>query len=373
MDDPSSPAYSTNWDKLLYLNDVIFDPVDAANLLFSTNLDEETQKSKYKAACATDFINPFRFYDTFATRDAEGHSTGIPFFPWFSKVGDAISRKDVLDQRDAVRVKSCWGGMVAFDGKWFQPDGMDKNMAVADLLVDHNATGVSTETMTTTTFVSSKSIEISTTAPSEVVDFHPEVDKNLNWHLDTGILPREIHRHIPSLPSNQVSPNPIRFRASMDTFWDASECCLLHADLTAQALEMGGISGENYDTGIYMNPYIRVAYTKRTLRTLAFTRRIERLYTPFHKMLDWIAGLPTHNPRRTQVPGEEVVDRVWAYDDPDWMHSGNFSGRFRNKNRTALPGGFCGGRWLLALQEGDEKSGQGRWWYEDVPADDGRP
>lgn len=60
----SSPAHAIKFDKLLYLNDIIFDPVDAANLLFSTNLDQNTGKTKYLAACAVDFINPFKFYDT---------------------------------------------------------------------------------------------------------------------------------------------------------------------------------------------------------------------------------------------------------------------------------------------------------------------
>ncbi|KAH0559356.1 hypothetical protein GP486_004132, partial [Trichoglossum hirsutum] len=62
------------FDKLLFINDVIFDPSDAVQLLFSTNLDPSTGLTSYRAACAVDFVLPFKFYDTFATRDLEGYS-----------------------------------------------------------------------------------------------------------------------------------------------------------------------------------------------------------------------------------------------------------------------------------------------------------
>ena len=68
------------YDKLLFLNDVVFNPVDVLHLLFSTRAAENGQ-TDYRAACAVDFINPFKFYDNFATRDSEGYSMGIPFFP----------------------------------------------------------------------------------------------------------------------------------------------------------------------------------------------------------------------------------------------------------------------------------------------------
>ena len=110
------------YDKLLFLNDVVFDPIDAAQLLFSTNATEKGV-TQYRAACSVDFVNPFKFYDTFATRDLQGYSMGVPFFPWFSTAGKAESRNDVLSGKDAVRVRSCWGGMVAFDAKYFQQNG----------------------------------------------------------------------------------------------------------------------------------------------------------------------------------------------------------------------------------------------------------
>ena len=122
LEDRSSSASQIAFDKLLYLNDVIFNPIEAVQLLFSTNA-EATGKADYRAACAVDFINPFKFYDTYATRDLEGYPIGLPFFPWFNGFGEAGSRRDVLAQKDAVQVRSCWGGMVAFDAKWFQQPG----------------------------------------------------------------------------------------------------------------------------------------------------------------------------------------------------------------------------------------------------------
>ena len=70
-----------HFDKVLFLNDVVFTPSDAADLLFSTNMGTDGA-TRYHAACAMDFINPFKYYDTFATRDSEGHMMGVPFFPF---------------------------------------------------------------------------------------------------------------------------------------------------------------------------------------------------------------------------------------------------------------------------------------------------
>ncbi|KAL8802052.1 MAG: hypothetical protein Q9182_004065 [Xanthomendoza sp. 2 TL-2023] len=66
---PLDESGSVKYDRLLFLNDVVFDPIEAVQLLFSTN-SKKSGQSTYLAACAVDFINPFKFYDTFATRDA---------------------------------------------------------------------------------------------------------------------------------------------------------------------------------------------------------------------------------------------------------------------------------------------------------------
>ena len=261
------------YDKILYLNDVIFDPVEAAQLLFSTNLDKNGRTS-YRAACAIDFINPFKFYDTFAARDSEGYSMGVPFFPWFAGSGSGSSRKDVLDGKDAVRVKSCWGGMVAFDAKPFQ------------------------------------------------------------------------------------ATTPLRFRATEDLYWDASECCLIHADLMSQDISL---DQDGFEVGIYMNPFIRVAYSQRTLSWLHFTRRFERLYTIPQTIINRIVGLPWFNPRRTEEAGQKVEQSVWVFDKT--LEEG---GSFQMQEREATGAGFCGRRGLQLIRE-TPRDGEKNWESVAVP------
>lgn len=272
-DDPE-----TRYDKLLYLNDVIFDPVDALQLLFSTNADQNGV-AQYRAACAVDFINPFKFYDTYATRDLQGYGMGLPFFPWFSTAGHGESRKDVLAGKDAVRVRSCWGGMVAFDAKFFQSGTAGKG---------------------------------STLAPS-------------------------------------------RFRASHDLFWEASECCLIHADIQQPQPQPDEIT----DTGIYLNPFVRVAYDLRSWSWLGITRRFEKLYSFIHNIGNHLVGLPWYNPRRAEVPGQTVQEIVWVADANEAS-----GGSFKKFDRIAGNDGYCGRRGLQVIVE-DRKPGQEG--YESIP------
>ncbi|RAL00320.1 glycosyltransferase family 69 protein [Aspergillus ibericus CBS 121593] len=285
------------FDRLLFLNDVYFNALDALQLLFSTNTQNGVPE--YRAACAVDFINPFKFYDTFASRDLEGYSMGLPFYPWFTTAGSAQSRQDVLHGKDAVRVRSCWGGMVAFDAGFFQ---------------------------------------------------HP----------------------LPPLPST-ISPSnteyknrssPVRFRAESDLFWESSECCLIHADIQIPPPPASPSSPQdpqdtNTDTGIYMNPFIRVAYHPRSFSWLHLTRRVEKLYSIVHGIASRIAGLPVYNPRRAQVAGEAVQDRVWVVDE-------HHDGKFEMAERIANGDGFCG-RWDLQVLKKREENGEGGWGAVPVP------
>jgi hypothetical protein len=273
---------SPRFDKLLFLNDVIFNPIDALQLLFSTNADS-SGRAQYGAACAVDFINPFKFYDRFATRDLEGYSMGLPFFPWFTNAGEGASRQDVLDQKDAVRVRACWGGMVAFEAKWFQ----DKKSARLPIKSSRNG--------------------------------------NLS----------------------DLAISPLRFHYEPDLFWDASECCLIHADLTY--LRHG--CDITSDSGIYTNPYVRVAYDSKTLGWLPYTRRIERLYSFIHNILNHLAGQPVYNSRRLTQPGDEVIESVWEYDQPLETPKGSY----HKVKRIAEPGRFCGSRTLQVINEHPRK------------------
>lgn len=260
------------YDKLLYLNDAVFDPVEAAQLLLSTNLDEHGHTA-YRAACAVDFINPFKFYDTYATRDLEGFSMGLPFFPWFSNSGRGSSRADVLAGKDAVRVKSCWGGMVAFDARPFQ-----------------------------------------------------------------------------------ATP-PLRFRATEDTYWDASECCLIHADI----LKEGTFEEDGDYVGVYMNPFVRVAYDNSTLAWLPLIQRFERFSSVPHNLVNHLVGLPWFNPRRTEEAGAKVDGDVWIPDAT--LKKG---GSFHKQTREAQGDGFCGIRMLQVIKE-TPRNGEKNWETLPVP------
>lgn len=245
------------YDKILYLNDVIFDPVEALQLLFCTNADADGV-AQYRAACAVDFSNAFKFYDTYATRDLEGYGIGLPFYPWFTTAGKAQSRHDVLAGRDAVRVRSCWGGMVAFDARFFH------------------------------------------------------------------------------------GPDPVRFRADPEIFWDASECCIIHADLRDALPSLG----QSHNSGSYMNPFVRVAYDARSHSWLWTTRRFEKLYPFIHNILSHLVGFPRYNPRRTELSGQKIMDTLWVPGDAKGEE-----GKVWTTEREAGNDGFCGRRGLEVLVE----------------------
>lgn len=287
--------HGVRFDKVLYLNDVNFDPVEAAQLLFATNIDA-TGRADYAAACAVDHIMPFKFYDRFATRDFDGMVTGLPFFPWFTSAGTAISRNDVLEGRDAVRVRSCWGGMIAFEAKWFQAG---------------------------------------TRVQSDPAD--------------------------PQSQSPNTEVAPLRFRQYNETYWEASECCLINADL--QYLMFG--KGRPAESRIYMNPFVRVAYDEKTLSWLSLVRRPERLYAPIHNILNYFVGFPEIKSRFGEEPGQVVTDKVWVYDDPVAAFAPNateaqLAGHYVEQTRTAEAGGYCAGPNLLVINEKPEH-GPGSW------------
>lgn len=96
------------FDKILFLNDVVFRPSDVLSLL-------ATNQGSFSSACSLDFHYPPAFYDTFALRDSEGHETIQTTFPYFRSPD---SRKAMLQGRP-TKVQSCWNGMVAMDPSAF--------------------------------------------------------------------------------------------------------------------------------------------------------------------------------------------------------------------------------------------------------------
>jgi Cryptococcal mannosyltransferase 1 len=283
------------FDKILFLNDVLFSPLDAIQLLFSTN------GGKYRTACSIDFVRGVMFYDSFVVRDIEGYGMGLMFYPWFSVAGNSLSRQDVRSETDAVRVRSCWGGMAAFN---------------AD---------------------------------------------NFRQHQPVGQL-------------------SLKFRSTHEPFWEAAECCLLFADIEAQK----GPSNLN-ETGVFVNPYVRVAYTQRTYDLLSFYRRFEKSFEYLQYIVS-LVGYPEHNPRRLHEPGQLVNEVVWSL-DPRPAQDVNLSQplghtipssdatsieHFSIVQRRATAGGFCGQRRMFVmkkdLQEANTEDGGRNWEKVKVPA-----
>lgn len=164
------------FDKILYLNDVFFEPSDILTLL-------ATNGGHYDVACGIDFHYPPAFYDTFALRDDEGQGPVMSTFPYFRAAG---TRAAILKGQPA-RVTSCWNGVIAVDAAPYY----DQVMA--------NAVGTGHKTSAGLRF--------------------------------RGVPDSLAMKHV-----------------------EASECCLIHADLIA--------SGQAH-RGIFMNPAVRTGYTSK--------------------------------------------------------------------------------------------------------------
>lgn len=96
------------FDRVLWLNDVVFQTSDVLALL-------ATHNSSYAAACSLDFSKPPNYYDTFALRDSSGVKPITDTWPYFL----SLKSRRALMTNSPVPVQSCWNGMVAFDAEPF--------------------------------------------------------------------------------------------------------------------------------------------------------------------------------------------------------------------------------------------------------------
>ncbi|KAI2793731.1 hypothetical protein POX_a00315 [Penicillium oxalicum] len=101
----------THFDKILFLNDVVFTSNDVLELL-------NTNHGDYAAACSLDFSKPPFYYDTFALRDSHGHEAVTPIWPFFRDASSRHAMKKLLP----VPVKSCWNGMGIFHHSSFEKE-----------------------------------------------------------------------------------------------------------------------------------------------------------------------------------------------------------------------------------------------------------
>ncbi|KAH6896398.1 cryptococcal mannosyltransferase 1-domain-containing protein [Coprinopsis sp. MPI-PUGE-AT-0042] len=109
LDDPQVVNATRGFDKLLFLNDIIFTAHDALALL-------NTRGGDYGAVCALDFVPDRVFYDSFVMRDSRHRRVASQArYPY---VGSGPTR-DALLRGHPAPVTSCWNGMAAFDAKPF--------------------------------------------------------------------------------------------------------------------------------------------------------------------------------------------------------------------------------------------------------------
>jgi hypothetical protein len=115
-----------SFDKILFLNDVVFKPSDVLSLL-------ATNQGSYSAACALDFHYPPAYYDTFALRDSDGLGTIQTHFPYFR----SRESREAIMQGNPAKVASCWNGMIVMDSSPFydglQFRGLGDNLATKHL------------------------------------------------------------------------------------------------------------------------------------------------------------------------------------------------------------------------------------------------
>ncbi|KAL8765603.1 MAG: hypothetical protein Q9209_007385 [Squamulea sp. 1 TL-2023] len=96
------------FDKILFVNDVVFETQDVITLL-------RTRDGNYAAACSLDFSKPPHYYDTFALRDSDGAEAVTSTYPYFR----SSASRNALISGQPVPVQSCWNGIVAFDAAPF--------------------------------------------------------------------------------------------------------------------------------------------------------------------------------------------------------------------------------------------------------------
>ncbi|KAI0136398.1 polysaccharide export protein [Xylariales sp. AK1849] len=119
-----------HFDKVLWLNDVVFDPQDIQTLF-------DTRDGDYAAACSMDYkVSPL-YYDTFALRDDLGLKTVSLHWPWFQS---PTSKASAL-RNEPIRVTSCWNGIVVFDAVPFYGIPALQFRGIEDSLADLHLEG----------------------------------------------------------------------------------------------------------------------------------------------------------------------------------------------------------------------------------------
>ncbi|KAJ5113810.1 hypothetical protein N7456_002344 [Penicillium angulare] len=104
-------ANGITFDRILFLNDVVFTTHDVLNLI-------DTNQGEYAAACSLDFSKPPLYYDTFALRDSLGKEHVMQTWPYFR----SSESRNAMKYMSPVPVASCWNGMVSMPTSPFYAD-----------------------------------------------------------------------------------------------------------------------------------------------------------------------------------------------------------------------------------------------------------
>ncbi|CZT00447.1 related to polysaccharide export protein (CAP59) [Rhynchosporium agropyri] len=119
------------FDRVLWINDVVFSTEDVTTLL-------STRDGAYAAACAFDFSHgPQVFYDTFVLRDSSGLKTSSRRYPYFFS---SASRQS-LYRNLPIPVSACWNGLIALDTSPFYASPPLKFRGISDSLAAEHLEG----------------------------------------------------------------------------------------------------------------------------------------------------------------------------------------------------------------------------------------
>ncbi|KAM7186033.1 Cryptococcal mannosyltransferase 1 domain containing protein [Naviculisporaceae sp. PSN 640] len=325
------------FDKVLFLDDVAFNPIDAAHLLFNTNLqpspgkkdDPKKAKADYLLACALSYSSPLQLSPSSAStiRDTKGYAPSRLFFPFFSSSNSPASstRSSISSFSEAIPVNSCWGGMVAIKA----------------------------------TYVQNLSPETDTYQPVQ------------NHLLNPASPLREP-------PKDDEPRSPVRFRYEPSEYYEASTGCLFSADLaySSSLLTSGNINtnpktdGERDDSNnqIFLNPYVRVGTSEQVLNWLFIIQKYERLFIPMSNLIQALTSpwVRRNNPYREIQAGKTFEEEIWDVNDKKWTVADKPA-------RLGRPGMFCGWRGMRVLdshyqdaENGKEKNGR-KWVDLKVP------
>lgn len=106
------------FDRVIFLNDILYD-TEAVHTLLATN------GGVFDQACAIDYY-AIGLYDTYVflshswvTRDVDANRART-LWPFFARRDDQTR----VDRGEAVLANACWNGLVAFDARWFLPQGV---------------------------------------------------------------------------------------------------------------------------------------------------------------------------------------------------------------------------------------------------------